>query len=270
MFDKEDLTLDAIGEKLARARALIRCLDEVSKNPRGQLNYLEIGCCFKEDEGMSTFVAAKYIEERFEGRGKVISLDIDPQHIADSKKIVTKYDESLLPLISWSEGLSLKTLPPALEKVDLIDLAFVDGGAGPADNLYEFMALWDKMSENGIIVVDDCTYLKPTPAYSGRRDYGKAQLILPFLLVIEHLNYARGAARAALGDVSAEDLVVSMVAKPSTTSFTSAFYQEPKFLKIADSYTDMEFVFAGSQLIVGRKPVISSLRNNQDLNKISI
>lgn len=178
------LSIDDCRNRLSRARNLIGCLETVKDSGTDHCNYLEIGCCFKEDEGLSTYVAAKFIAERFSDGG-VLSLELDPDHIRASKEIVRKYDPTLLQRIEWIAGNSIQTLPRLLAKTERIDFAFIDGGAGPSANLFELLHIWDKLSENGIALIDDCAYLHPTPAYSGRRDFGKAQLILPFLLIVE-------------------------------------------------------------------------------------
>lgn len=267
---EEDLTLKAIGEKLTRARSLIRCMEEAAKSAQDNFNYLEIGCCFQEVEGMSTFVAAKFIAERYKGNGHVFSLDIDPQHIADSAKIVERYEPSLLSLIKWIEGSSLGTLPRALEAVDQLHFAFVDGGAGPAENLFEFLAIWAKLADGGVIVVDDCTFLKPSAGYAGRRDFGKAQMILPFLMTIEHLNFVKGVIQDRTGKDDAEAQIESMLQIPSLSSFTEGLYTSRKFHAIADEFKDMDFVFSGSQLIVGNVKTISAIRGGEETNRVVI
>lgn len=263
------LTLDDCKTKLPRAHNLIGCFEFLAASGIETCTYLEIGCCFKEDEGLSTFVAAKFIADQF-ADGRVISLEMDPGHIESSKAIVMKYEPALMDRIAWTAGASLASLPRVLQSAPQIDFAFVDGGAGPSTNLAELLLIWDRLSVGGIILIDDCTYLHPTEAYEGRRDFGKAQLILPFLLLVEHINYSRRAAAKKFGKLPSDPAVSKhMATHQSATAFTTALYESPSMLEVCRQYEDMDFLFCGPrQLIVAHHAVIEKLRADKKSNRV--
>lgn len=265
------MSLDECRTNLSRAPALLSCLEAVAQDYQNDFTYLEIGCCFKEDEALSTYISAKFISEKLNKNGRVISFEMNPEHIEQSKEIVGRFDSELLPIVEWVEGSSLITIPRALSEIDRINFAFIDGGGSPAVNLFEFVTIWSKLADGGIVVIDDCSYLKPNSSYPGRRDFGKAQLILPFLLMVENINFTRSAHQARSGqpDLTNDELIQLMIDHPSGTPFMQELYQNPALHEISQNFADMEFFFSANQLIVGHSKVISRLWKDRDTNRVS-
>lgn len=258
-------------DKLSRARNIAACLNATAQQDDTEFTYLEIGTCFKEDEGMSTYVAAQFLEEQ-NLPGHVYSLELDPDHIASAKQIVEKYNNSLLNKITWVQGNSAQTIPATLAKMSTVDLAFVDGGGHPLFNLFEFQLLWDKLSENGLILIDDCNYLPPSPAYEGRRDYGKAQLILPFLMLMEYINFQPAAIGKDIGKpADAPETLDRLLAAAPMTDFSKVIFAHTEFREIAAAFQDMDFSFlTGNQLAVGRSEAMRRLRQGNDKSTIKL
>jgi len=257
------LSVQDCVEKLKRARTIVACLGAIDLSDVHDFVYLEIGTCFKEDEGLSTYVAARFLAEAGQA-GRVFSHEMKPEHIAASKEIVRRYDSTLLDRITWVEGNSAFTVPQTLAQLDEVNLAFIDGGGHPLYNLFEFQVLWEKLSPGGLILVDDCNYLPPSPAYQGRRDYGKAQLILPFLMLQEYLGFQTGVAAGQLNAAPDDQRVIdSLAGLPVMTPFMRQVFQETTFQDIASDFQDMDFAFVadGTQLVVGRKAAMARLRD---------
>jgi predicted O-methyltransferase YrrM len=257
------LSIKECAEKLHRAQNIISCLQAVDTTDIQDFVYLEIGTCFKEDEGLSTYVAARFLEENGLS-GKVFSHEMIPEHVEESRKIVRKYDQELLKRIEWVIGNSAHTVPETLKNVDTVDVAFIDGGGHPLFSLFEFEALWEKLSLGGLILVDDCNYLPPSPAYEGRRDYGKAQLIMPFLMLIEYINFQPGVIAKKIGKLPDSATVIEeTLAITTMTPFMKELFGNDRIRNIASQFQDMDFAFlGGNQLVIGRKKAITRLRND--------
>ena len=68
-----------------RPLAIEVCLNTISKiYSHIPLNVVEIGCMFKEDEGLSTQIIAECLSSREFG-GQLISIDYNKEHIVSCK-----------------------------------------------------------------------------------------------------------------------------------------------------------------------------------------
>ena len=65
---------------------------------------MEIGCIFKEDEGLSTYHIARFLKDLKDGT-EFVSIELDPDHVETAKKLLKKMDQNLLPHVqsyaSW-------------------------------------------------------------------------------------------------------------------------------------------------------------------------
>lgn len=171
-----------------RSRAILHALEHVSVLHRtGPLNLLEVGCMFKEDEGLSTLVMAAFLEQR-PHKGRLISIEYDAEHVAAGRAIFERRAPHLLPRVSYRTGHSLAELPPALDELGALHFASLDGGAHPEVCLHEFELTLAALAPEGVILVDDAQHLAPTEAYALPRPYGKATLIWPMLLIAGYLQ----------------------------------------------------------------------------------
>ncbi|MEO1659101.1 MAG: class I SAM-dependent methyltransferase [Pseudomonadota bacterium] len=265
------LSVNDCAKQLPRARNIAACLKAVGTEKTTDFTYLEIGTCFKEDEGMSTYVAAQFLAEQ-DLSGHVYSLELDLEHISASREIVRRHNEHLMDRVTWVQGNSAQTVPETLSQIESVDVAFVDGGGHPLFNLFEFQLLWDKLSPDGLILIDDCVYLPPSPGYMGRRDYGKAQLILPFLMLAEYINFQPAAIGADIGQpANSPETLERVLAAAPMTEFTRGLFAHAEFRDIAATFEDMDFSFlAGNQLVVGKQEPMRQLRDGNDKSTISL
>lgn len=254
------LTIKQCVSELPRARNLVTCLRAASSD-KSDVKYVEIGTAFKEDEGLSTYVAARFLKEN-NLSGNVYSHDMIPEHIEASQKIVKKYDSSLMKRIEWVKGNSNFTVPHTLEKLSSVDAAFIDGSGHPLFNLFELDCIWRKLSSTGVILVDDCNPLAPSPAYAGRRDFGKAQLILPFLMLMEYLNFQSTAMGEKIGEPydSAKTRAATMEI-PTMTEFLQALLASKQVMTDSERYRDADFeILPSNQIIVARRETMQRVR----------
>lgn len=149
--------------------------------------FLEIGCMFNTDEGKSTLKLLEAIKENPQG-GKLLSIEMDDQHIAKCIEIISSIDESLLNFIEFFHGPSLDVLEAALNSEEELDFAVIDGGADPLTCLKEFIMINQQMSEDGLILVDDIQELKKSKKYRSQRFFGKGTLIIPTLIWANYLH----------------------------------------------------------------------------------
>ena len=171
--------------KNIREAATARALRSLPENKR--LVLLEIGCMFNTDEGKSTLKLLEAIKENPEG-GKLLCIEMDDQHIAKCIDIISSIDESLLNHVKFFQGPSLDVLEAALNSEEELDFASIDGGADPLTCLKEFIMINQKMSESGLILVDDIQELKKSKKYRSKRFFGKGTLIVPTLIWSNYLH----------------------------------------------------------------------------------
>jgi predicted O-methyltransferase YrrM len=180
IVEKEQFNLRAMVIDLAMETVLESSLS-------GRFNALEVGCMFKSNEGLSTYRIADFIS-RCDGIKQFISIDYEPEHISACKHMLGDIDAGLLSEVQFVCGYSLVKLAPVLEKMEAVDFVVLDGGAEPGCCLGEFELAASRLSDNGLVVIDDVQDMKPTPAYSFPRPFGKATLILPCLFIAEYLR----------------------------------------------------------------------------------
>jgi hypothetical protein len=142
---------------------------------------------FRTNEGLSTYLVSRFVKQ-LTGQKSFISIEYDPEHIQLCKQILGGFDSALLSEVQFLCGNSLEMLPKALEQMQSVNFALLDGGAAPECCLREFELVIQKLSKNGLIVIDDLQDMAATPAYPFPRPFGKATLILPYLVVAEYLR----------------------------------------------------------------------------------
>lgn len=151
------------------------------------LNIIEIGCMFKEDEGLSTSIIAELISSRDCG-GKLVSIDYDKDHIESCKKIIRSFNPTLLENIEFFHGNTLDILPNLFKGKEEFHFFLIDGGAQPETCLFEFENAMNNLANNGLILIDDSWELPPSKLYWLPRPFGKATLILPMLIINNYMK----------------------------------------------------------------------------------
>ena len=163
-------------------------IDSLGVNAVRPLCALEIGCMFKRDEGLSTLQIVRHITS-LHPDSRLLSIEFNPEHIEKCKEIFRSEEESLLGNVDFHQGHSAELLPKVLEDIDSVDFALIDGGGHPEVNLEEYEIILQKMSDIGILVVDDAHEFDFTKAYPHTRAFGKASLILPLLMLEDYLGH---------------------------------------------------------------------------------
>jgi hypothetical protein len=215
-------------------------------------NYLEIGTAFSANEGLSTLLAAVFLKETGIP-GRVMSIDIDESHIKSSRDIIHAESPDLTGNVSYFLGNSFEKLPSVLDELNGVDIAFIDGGGDALVNLYEFDMILEKLNSNGIIVVDDCHYL-PKTTYRARRDFGKAQLIYPLLLITDTINYQIDKWTAKSG--GRNQGLGAMKDQNGFRPFLSPLLESGPFLEIAEKLRNYAFFKVSSLLVICEHKVI--------------
>jgi hypothetical protein len=155
--------------------------------PDKPINAIEVGCMFKEDEGLSTLAIAEIIS-RHPAKGRFISIEYDATHVDAARAILARYPAEFARTVEFRCGHSLALLPPALAELGGLDFASLDGGAHPEVCLQEFELACANLNANGLLLVDDLQELPPSQAYSLPRLFGKGTLILPMLILRNYLS----------------------------------------------------------------------------------
>jgi predicted O-methyltransferase YrrM len=182
-----------------RSRAIQRALEHVSAAYRDEpLRVLEVGCMYKEDEGLSTYVIADFLAKR-RGASKFISVDWDQAHIDACQQIIRRRNPSLNGAIDYRLGHSLSLLPGILADLGTVHFALLDGGEHPEVCLAEFEQVVKHLAPDGALLVDDAQPIPLADDYPLTRPLGKVNLILPMLLIRDYLEH-RDALRAAASD----------------------------------------------------------------------
>lgn len=171
-----------------RSQAIVWALDHISSSHRGRpLNIIEVGCMFKEDEGLSTYLVADFLAKR-PGGGRFVSIEYEPNHIDASKEVLQKRHPSLDSFVEYRQGHSLSVLPDVLADLRTVHFFYFDGGGHPEVCLAEFEQAVMHLAPEGVILVDDAQELPPSANYGLARPFGKATLILPMLIVANYLR----------------------------------------------------------------------------------
>jgi hypothetical protein len=240
-----------------RSQAMLQALEHVSAAyPDQPLNVIEVGCMFKENEGLSTYHIADFLAKRGKG-DRFVSIEYDQGHIEASKAIIAKRKASLSQQIDYRHGHSLGVLPAVLADMGQVHLFSLDGGAHPEVCLAEFEQAASHLAPNGIILVDDAQELAPSQAYHPPRPFGKATLILPMLVMLNYLKHRdkfRGANTSAADQTGIPDS--DLIRQCETVSFSAI--DPDNFTVIGNRhkiliYGDPAFIAEAVQIPVGGK-----------------
>ena len=245
--------LEKISGKLTRARNLLHAMRSYEKTGATRMNYLEVGTCFKSDEGLSTLLAAAFLRETGMD-GHVWSLEADSSHINACRQLIEEEDRGLLDRVTHLEGMSSETMPKAMAAVNEVDIAFIDGGADARVNLFELEALLPKLSPNGVIVIDDVVWLAQTTKYKGRRDFGKAQMILPILCIADNINYCLSVMTERNGGF--EEGLAALKNWPGTSNVFNALVQDNTLLSFWKQLSGFDFAKVNSQIFLARRDML--------------
>jgi len=171
-----------------RTEIILKSLSYISSlYQEDPLVIIEVGCMYKEDEGISTYVIADFLSKREYG-GQLISIEIESEHIKACKTIINKLNSSLYRFIDLKQGHSLSILKGILPGLEKVHFFLLDGGAHPEVCLEEFDISMKYLADNGLILVDDAHELKPTQNYPLHRPMGKATFIIPFLTFSNYIK----------------------------------------------------------------------------------
>ena len=227
--------VEIFNEKI-RAKILHHFIKKIKKN-HNIFNYLEIGTAFSLDEGMSTLLAAWSIDQYFNS-GNVTSVDISEINIKKSKEIIQKYSPDSIKYIQYHLG-TFKDFYFSNKMVNeqKLNLTFIDGSGDAMINLIEFDTLLNYMHDSGIIIVDDVRFMKKT-SYRARRDFGKASLIYPLLLISENLEYFKNSQSKSYEIVP---------------NFLYDFFSDSFINQKVKKYAAYEFIRVESLLVVFKK-----------------
>lgn len=151
-------------------------------------NFIEIGCMFKEDEGLSTYNIAKLIVEN-NINARFVSIDNNPEHIDAARSLLDKYDKHLLNTVEFHCGDSREVLPLLIEKMGEVHFALLDGSGHPELCLEEFEIITKALSDDCACILDDIVEFAPTKYYDSARPFGKGTLIYPVLIIAQYLHY---------------------------------------------------------------------------------
>ncbi len=172
-----------------RAKVLRLALENVSATYENEaMTVVEIGCCFNEMEGVSTYLIGDFLSRR-KLRGKVFSIDIEAEHIETCKSIIKKRNPSVLDVVEFRQGHSLHCLQEIIAEQRSVHFFYLDGGAHPEVCLWEFETAQTHLLPEGIIIVDDAQFIDSKPWFHQfPLPFGKATLIYPFLLLSNYLK----------------------------------------------------------------------------------
>lgn len=171
-----------------RASVINLCLEMVSQSSASnRINAVEIGCMYQNIEGFSTYQIARFMNDSGKPH-RFISIEYDPEHVDAAKLMLLEIAADLLSEVDFLCGHSLSMLPKAFEQMPSLDFALLDGGAHPEVCLQEFEMVLERLSRNGLIIIDDLQQIGPSPAYPVPRPFGKGTLILPYLAIAEYLK----------------------------------------------------------------------------------
>jgi predicted O-methyltransferase YrrM len=249
------------GQFSLRATVIDLAMEAVLESSlSGRFNALEVGCMFKSNEGLSTYRVASFIS-RCEGRKQFISIDYEPGHISACKNMLGEIDAGLLSEVQFVCGHSLAKLAPVLVKMGEVDFVVLDGGAEPGCCLGEFELAASRLADNGLVVVDDLQDMKPTPAYPFPRPFGKATLILPYLVIVEYLRIPSLRARKRESD------------EVASKDFGSEFVSHSSHCKLFHSLGELRYTIVSQGnhklLVVGRAGVLCAFHDRLAASPIS-
>jgi len=250
--ENTDITVEELRENF-RTTIIDLGLETVSTHSApDRLNALEVGCMFKTNEGLSTYRIAHFIQQ-LRGQRRFISIDSDSEHIDACKQMLCDFAPALLSEVKFLCGNSLEMLPKALNEMQSVDFALLDGGAGPECCLREFELVAQSLSENGLVIIDDLQDMEPTEAYPFPRLFGKGTLILPYMVIAEYMK-VRDISRSKKGNFSADPTKAS-------SSYLIAQTPSSELLKLLGNLRYL-IIAKGSHkmMVVGKHSILESFQ----------
>ena len=118
-------------------------------------NILEIGT-YKGGGSTLTFLEAL----KRENSGRLIGIEADPDVFAEMKANVTSVDPRYFAFFEPISGFSQRVIPGLLTKYPRFDLAFLDGGNNPREQIEEFELLKDAIPVGGFLFSHDANLRK--------------------------------------------------------------------------------------------------------------
>lgn len=124
---------------------------DASRNP----TILEIGT-YKG--GGSTLTFLKALKRKSSGR--LIGIEADPDVFVEMKANITSVDPGYFAFFEPVSGFSQRVIPGLLTKYPRFDLAFLDGGNNPREQIEEFELLKDAIPVGGFLFSHDANLRK--------------------------------------------------------------------------------------------------------------
>ena len=118
-------------------------------------NILEIGT-YKGGGSTLTFLEAL----KRKSSGRLIGIEADPDVFAVMKANITSVDPGYLAFFEPINGFSQRVIPGLLTKYPRFDLAFLDGGNNPREQIEEFELLKDAIPVGGFLFSHDANLRK--------------------------------------------------------------------------------------------------------------
>lgn len=174
--EKQDAFYRSLGQRRGMPANNLRestLREIVASLPKKRLVVVETGTLRDENrgarfsDGWSTVCLAECLAERGSPESRLYSIDINPDYLATSKRVVP---EPLHAWMKWVEGDAAKAIEELPEKK--IDLLYLDSSDDPEQILAEFRAALPKLAAKAIVIVDD------TGPYEAGPD-GKGTRVLP-------------------------------------------------------------------------------------------
>ncbi len=151
------------------------------QDPKKETVIIEIGSMFRVDEGESTAIFAEYAN-RNNPNCRVYSIDAERESLDACKTLLEGHYHLKTKSVSFLEGTGTEQLHRVFEKEPVFDLALIDGGADPKENLKEYQILEKNKKKDSFIVIDDVALITKRINYKKPRPLGKGTLIVPYVI----------------------------------------------------------------------------------------
>lgn len=171
-------------------KVLTYIVDNLAKKGMQDLVCAEVGTAFGEDQGSSTLRLVKAVQAVGQA-ARLWSIDNDQSHIDQARAILERKGIEDDERIIFHKDIGRNGLRQAVAATPHFDFVYLDGGANPEHNLDEFLIAHAHLREGGVILIDDAHSMAQTPAYPLPRPFGKATLVLPYLIIGEYINSGR-------------------------------------------------------------------------------
>lgn len=171
-------------------RVLTHVTGKLASEGRDDLVCAEVGTAFGEEQGSSTLRLAMAVRQAGPA-ARLWSIDNDQSHIDQACAILERKGIGEDERIIFHKDIGRNGLRQAVTATSHFDFVYLDGGANPEHNLDEFLVAHAHLREGGVILIDDAHSMAQTPAYPLPRPFGKATLILPYLIIGEYINSPR-------------------------------------------------------------------------------